>query len=472
MNIYKLIAAWLLCLFFYTQCHATHLQATNADNITTGTLPNERLDESSVTLRGQLTNGTQTLIIGSMTVYGTVTSTSGFVGVGSSLTMINANNIELGVLPNARLDSSSVTLFGPNVVTLGISTPTKNGGLTLNGDLTATKLIGDGSGITNIGGFVSLNATQTFTGQNTFTKYSQFNSSVSFNNSILSTITLNGSNTVSTMTVNGILYVSSLTLTGANVALSGSVLNVSVTSPAVILKDGRVGVWTNSPLANTAMTVGNGVRSPIYINTGATEESTIANNNWDSPLDGDAIIFAPTVGGKTNAVGKIVRGTDGDIIYYTHTNNASPTFAGHMFFTSNSGNSNKKMEISSAVIISGDLDVNGTLTKAAGSFKIPHPLYEDKWLIHGFVESNKYGLIYDGESSLVNGSATIDLPSYFEAIAMVEGRRITLTCVDGWSPLYLDGKIANGKFTVKLHPLEINLRNLIGKSQQSVAIPM
>lgn len=48
------------------------------------------------------------------------------------------------------------------------STYTKTGGINLGGTLTATKLVGDGSGITNLGGFASTTATQTWSGQNTF----------------------------------------------------------------------------------------------------------------------------------------------------------------------------------------------------------------------------------------------------------------------------------------------------------------
>src|SRR3990167_7129394 len=60
----------------------------NADNIITGTLPNARLDQSSVTLRGQLNNWTQSIFVSSFASRGTISSTSGFVGDGSRLTNI------------------------------------------------------------------------------------------------------------------------------------------------------------------------------------------------------------------------------------------------------------------------------------------------------------------------------------------------------------------------------------------------
>ena len=45
----------------------------------------------------------------------------------------------------------------------------------------------------------------------------------------------------------------------------------------------------------------------------------------------------------------------------------------------------------------GDVDVTGTLTKSAGSFKIDHPLDpENKYLSHSFVESPDMMNIYNG----------------------------------------------------------------------------
>ena len=97
----------------------------------------------------------------------------------------------------------------------------------------------------------------------------------------------------------------------------------------------------------------------------------------------------------------------------------------------------------------GDLNITGALSKGSGTFKIPHPLDEKKWLYHGFVESNKYGVVYDGESQLSGGVKVITMPSWFEAVVSTTGRTIQLTCLDGFSGLYLDGKIENGEFTVR-----------------------
>ncbi len=70
------------------------------------------------------------------------------------------------------------------------------------------------------------------------------------------------------------------------------------------------------------------------------------------------------------------------------------------------------------------VDINGTLSKTAGSFKINHPLDDSKNLYHGFIEGAEYGLLYRGVAVLANGTITVNIdrtcgmsPGTFEAIA-------------------------------------------------------
>jgi hypothetical protein len=56
------------------------------------------------------------------------------------------------------------------------------------------------------------------------------------------------------------------------------------------------------------------------------------------------------------------------------------------------------------------LNVHGSLTKTSGTFSIPHPLDEEnKHLVHGFVESPRFDLIYRGTVTLSNGTATASI---------------------------------------------------------------
>lgn len=70
---------------------------------------------------------------------------------------------------------------------------------------------------------------------------------------------------------------------------------------------------------------------------------------------------------------------------------------------------------------SATLDVNGSLSKGSGSFKIPHPLpemTETHHLVHSFVEAPQADNLYRGRVALVEGAATVDLD---EAAGMTTG---------------------------------------------------
>jgi hypothetical protein len=52
-----------------------------------------------------------------------------------------------------------------------------------------------------------------------------------------------------------------------------------------------------------------------------------------------------------------------------------------------------------------------------------------------------------GESALSGGTATIALPSGFEAFTNPTGRTVQITCINGFSPLSVS-RVSNGRFTV------------------------
>lgn len=131
-----------------------NLTALNASQITSGTLPNARLDASSVTLLGAsidaaelpsdgysatyVNEGQANSVTSGMISDGAVAKNdldgSSIVGISttsgkvkdltsathdsldaSALTSLNASQLTSGTVPNARLDSSSVTLAGPSI---------------------------------------------------------------------------------------------------------------------------------------------------------------------------------------------------------------------------------------------------------------------------------------------------------------------------------------------------------------------
>lgn len=99
-------------------------------------------------------------------------------------------------------------------------------------------------------------------------------------------------------------------------------------------------------------------------------------------------------------------------------------------------------------VFAGNLQIIGTLSKAAGSFKIDHPLDpKNKYLSHSFVESPDMMNIYNGVVVLgKNGSATVKLPAYFEALN--RDFRYQLTSIGGFVPVFISQEIKNNVFRI------------------------
>lgn len=97
---------------------------------------------------------------------------------------------------------------------------------------------------------------------------------------------------------------------------------------------------------------------------------------------------------------------------------------------------------------SGDVHVNGTLSKSGGSFKIDHPLDpENKTLSHSFVESPDMMNIYNGNVELdERGEALVQLPDWFEALN--RDFRYQLTTIGNFAPVYVAEEIAGNQFRI------------------------
>lgn len=101
-----------------------------------------------------------------------------------------------------------------------------------------------------------------------------------------------------------------------------------------------------------------------------------------------------------------------------------------------------------AAWLQGNVDITGTLTKGAGSFKIDHPLDPArKYLYHSFVESPDMMNIYNGVVTLdANGEAWVELPDWFEALN--RDFRYQLTCIGAFAPVFVAEKIAGNRFKI------------------------
>ncbi|MEH1014766.1 peptidoglycan-binding protein [Micromonospora sp. CPCC 206060] len=74
----------------------------------------------------------------------------------------------------------------------------------------------------------------------------------------------------------------------------------------------------------------------------------------------------------------------------------------------------------------------GRISGTTKQFVIPHPLDDPetpdrRLLVHAALEGPENGVYYRGEGRLVDGTATVTLPDYFEALTLPEGRTVQLT---------------------------------------------
>ena len=101
-----------------------------------------------------------------------------------------------------------------------------------------------------------------------------------------------------------------------------------------------------------------------------------------------------------------------------------------------------------AAFFLGDVDVDGNLSKAGGSFKIDHPLDPaNKYLYHSFVESPDMMNIYNGTVTTdARGNATVAMPEWFEALN--RDFRYQLTCIGGFAPVYVAQEITENQFRI------------------------
>lgn len=97
----------------------------------------------------------------------------------------------------------------------------------------------------------------------------------------------------------------------------------------------------------------------------------------------------------------------------------------------------------------GNVTVQGTLSKTAGSFQIDDPLDPaNKFLYHSFVESPDMKDMYDGIATLdATGQAWVELPDYFEALN--QDYRYQLTAIGEPAPsLYVADEVSGNRFRI------------------------
>ena len=191
-----------------------------------------------------------------------------------------------------------------------------------------------------------------------------------------------------------------------------------------VASDGDVGIGTNSPLYR------------FHVNSGTT--NTVAE--FEST---DTVAYIAVSDSDTSSGTQVALGAVGDALRLRAGN------SNHLAITS-SGNVGIGTTSPST-----KLDVNGSLSKSSGSFRIPHPLpakADTHDLVHSFVEAPQADNLYRGRVDLTDGAATVDLDA---AAGMTTGtfpllnRDVQCFIVnnDGW--IAVRGSVSGSTLTIE-----------------------
>lgn len=175
-----------------------------------------------------------------------------------------------------------------------------------------------------------------------------------------------------------------------------------------ITEGGRVGIGTTAPQASLEV-------------AGTSAFSIIANN---------------TASGGTAVYGKGQTGIWG---------NSDGTQNSFALYADNNGSNT----VGYAGFFQGRVQVNGTLSKLGGSFKIDHPLDPaNKYLSHSFVESPDMMNIYNGNITTdKQGEAIVTMPEYF--VALNRDFRYQLTVIGQFAQAIVAEEIKNNQFKIR-----------------------
>ena len=220
----------------------------------------------------------------------------------------------------------------------------------------------------------------------------------------------------------------------------------SLTDGGILMGSGTGAITAMSVLTDGQMIVGDGSGDPA-LERGATLRTSIGVGTGDEPEFAKVSVNTSANDGLLAVV--CDTGAQAFFSHQETTNEINAVFRG--------GASNSTVNVSfqsdSAQVAA--ITNAGALSKASGSFRIPHPhpsKADTHDLVHSFVESNRAGLVYDGEVDLVAGAATIDMD---ELVGMTSGTWVLLTRdphvftsnETGWDPVR--GTVSGATLTIE-----------------------
>jgi hypothetical protein len=275
------------------------------------------------------------------------------------------------------------------------------------------------------------------------------------------TLDVNGTAVIrSNATVDGSLGAGPITATSTSSGGTGVFANAgSSTSSNGVIAEGATGVAAYTTVAGSIALYGdagnstgsNGVVG--YGATGVAGNSTI-NGSYGTYGSGSTGVWGNSTGTGAN-VGVLGLGATGvqgvGDAWGVLGQSSSTSGSGGGFSNSTTGDALFTYNQSGgyAAFFDGNVDVDGNLSKAGGSFKIDHPLDPaNKYLYHSFVESPDMMNIYNGKATTdASGSAVVTLPAWFETLN--RDFRYQLTVMGQFAQAIVASKVANHQFTIK-----------------------
>jgi hypothetical protein len=264
-------------------------------------------------------------------------------------------------------------------------------------------------------------------------------------------------------TVNGSLGTGPITATSSSSGGTGIIANAgSSTASNGLIAYGATGVAGYTTVASSIALYGNAGNSAGsngvvgYGATGVAGNSTITGS-YGTYGNGSTGVWGNSTGTGAN-VGVYGTGATGGTGVYgvgdawgVLGQSSSPSGSGGGFGNSSTGDALFTYNQSGgfAAFFDGDVDVDGNLSKAAGSFKIDHPLDPaNKYLYHSFVESPDMMNIYNGNATTdEQGSAVVQLPEWFETLN--RDFRYQLTVIGQFAQAIVASKVSNHQFAIK-----------------------
>ena len=245
------------------------------------------------------------------------------------------------------------------------------------------------------------------------------------------TVNSDGSINATDGTFSGAVYASSGSFTGAVYASSGS--------------------FTGEVYASSGSFTGE-----VYASSGSFTGAVYATSgSFSGDLDSAGGTFSGRIHMGAGTEQEIII-DDGTIRMYTASGGAA-SISSSISGLNLSGDSDR-------VNIYSSLNVNGTLSKSAGSFKIPHPLptmTDTHNLVHSFVEAPQADNIYRGQITLIKGKAIINID---KACDLTEG---TFTALNTNTQIFTtnesDWDHVKGK-------IDGNMLTIISKNTKSTAL--